>query len=339
MRRATSMLLLLGGVLPLLGASLAASPVAAQGSLGRMKIGTSGGLNTAIQPVLYAKSAGLFEKAGLAVETTDMVDDTTAVQALIGGQFDMLYTGAGTGMTAISRGADIKLVMSFAPWVDYLFLAPKGLNSLKEMEGKVLGVSKVGSLSHLAPVLALQREGVDVSKIRIVAIGNDAVRGQALAAGTINGAVLNGINAAQTLAAKPELHVIYNVGAVFRDSFMSTAVFARGAAIRDNPKAVGAAVKALIQASRDLQSNKRVAVEQAKRSGLPEPVSQATYDLLLGADVPYYGVDGGVNRKAVESTVQLLKEGNSLEKTPSFEEIVDPQFVNQALKDLGPYKP
>jgi hypothetical protein len=77
------LLLLVGGVLPLLGAFLAASPVAAQGSLGRMKIGTSGGLNTAIQPVLYAKSAGLFEKVGLAVETTDMVDDTTAVQALI----------------------------------------------------------------------------------------------------------------------------------------------------------------------------------------------------------------------------------------------------------------
>ena len=339
MRRATSMLLLLGGVLPLLGAFVAASPAAGQGSLGRIKVGTSGGINTAIQPVLYAKSAGLFEKVGVAVETTDMVDDTTAVQSLIGGQFDVLYTGAGTGMTAISRGADIKLIMSFAPWVDYLFITPKSITSLKEMEGKVLGVSKIGALSHLAPVLALQREGVDTNKVTFMAIGNDAARGQALAAGTISGAVLNGVNAAQTLAAKRDLHVIYNVGAVFRDNFMSTAVFARGPAIRDNPKAVTAVVRALIQASRDLQSNKRLAVEQAKKSGLPEAVSQATYDLLLAADVPYYGVDGGISRKAVDSTVQLLKEGGTLEKAPSFEEIVDLQFVNQVLKDLGAYKP
>jgi ABC-type nitrate/sulfonate/bicarbonate transport system substrate-binding protein len=244
MRRLVAKPAVVAGLLPLLVALVAIPAAFAQGSLGRIRIGTSGGLNTAIQPVLYAKGAGLFEKAGLAAETIDMVDDTTAVQSLIGGQFDVLYTGAGTGMTAISRGADIKLVMSFAPWVDYLFLAPKGLNTLKEMEGKVLGVSKIGALSHLAPLLALQREGVDTSKIKFVAIGNDAARGQALAAGTISGAVLNGVNAAQTLAAKKDIQVIYNVGAVFRDSFMSTAVFARGAAIRDNPKAVAATVKA-----------------------------------------------------------------------------------------------
>ena len=80
-------------------------------------------------------------------------------------------------------------------------------------------------------------------------------------------------------------------------------------------------------------------MEQAKKSGLPEAVSQATYDLLLGADVPYYGVDGGVSQKAVESTVKLLKDGGTLERSPSFAEIVDLQFVTQALKDLGPYKP
>lgn len=339
MRRVASGRVLVGGVLSLLIGALGGPTAFAAEALGPIKVGTSGGINTAIQPVLYAKSAGLFEKNGLAAQTIDMVDDTTAVQSLIGGQFEVLYTGAGTGITAISKGADIKLVMSFAPWVDYLFITPKGINSLKEMEGKVLGVSKLGALSHLAPVLALQREGVDTSKVKFVAIGNDAARGQALAAGTIHGAVLNGVNAAQILAAKRDLHVIYNVGAVFRDNFMSTAVFARGAAIKDRPKAVAAVVTALIQASRDLQSDKRRAVEHAKKSGLPEAVVQATYDLLLAADVPYYGVDGGVSRKAVESTVQLLKDGGTLERTPAFTEIVDVQFIEQALKDLGPYKP
>lgn len=335
----TSRILLVGGVLSLLLGAIGGPATDAAVTLGAVKVGTSGGINTAIQPVLYAKSAGLFEKYGLAAEVINMVDDTTAVQSLIAGQFDVLYTGAGTGMTAISQGADIKLVMSFAPWVDYLFIAQKGINSVKEMEGKVMGVSKIGALSYLAPLLALQREGVDTAKVKFLAIGNDAARGQALAAGTISGAVLNGVNAAQTLAAKPDLHVIYNVGAVFRDDFMSTAVFARGAAIKDNPKAVAAVVKALIHASRDLQSNKGLAVEQGKKSGLPESVVQATYDLLLTADVPYYGVDGGVSRKAIESTVKLLKDGRTIEKAPSFAEIVDPQFINQALKDLGPYKP
>jgi len=305
-----------------------------------VKIGTSGGLNTAIEPILFAKSSGLFAKNGLDVQLVDMVDDTTAVQGLIAGEFDMLYTGAGTGMTAIGRGADIKLVDAFSPWTDYQFVAQPEIKTLKDMEGHSLGVSKIGSLSYLAPIFALEKEGVDTKKIQFVAIGNDAARGRALASKTIQGCVINGVNAVVALKADPTLHVIYDVGTAFRDSAVSTAFFARGDAIKNKPQAVQAAVTALIQASRDLQSDKKVAVEQAIKSGLPADAVQGTYDLLFASPIAYYGVDGGINPKAIDSTIKLLKDSGDIEKskTVTVADIVDQRFVDQAMKTLGPYK-
>jgi ABC-type nitrate/sulfonate/bicarbonate transport system substrate-binding protein len=305
-----------------------------------VKIGTSGGLNTAIVPIQFAKSSGLFAKNGLDVQLVDMVDDTTAVQGLIAGEFDMLYTGAGTGMTAIGKGADIKLVDAFSPWTDYQFVTQANIKTLKDMEGNALGVSKIGSLSYLAPVFALEKEGVDVSKIQFVAIGNDAARGRALASKTIQGCVINGVNAVVALKADPTLHIIYDVGTAFRESAVSTAFFARGEAIKNKPQVVQAAVTALIQASRDLQSDKKLAVEQGIKSGLPADAVQGTYDLLFASPVSYYGVDGGINPKAIESTIKLLKGSGDIDKSKNVTvaDVVDQRFVDQAMKTLGPYK-
>lgn len=320
------------------GLALAGSLTMAAQAATAIKIGTSGGLNTSIQPILYAKSAGIFAKNGLEVQIVEMTDDTTAVQSLIAGEFDMLYTGAGTGMTAIGRGANIKLVSSFTPWADYQFLAQPDIKSLKDMEGKVLGVSKIGSISYLAPLFAMQKEGVDTKKVQFTAVGNDAVRGRALAAGTIQGAVLNGVNAMIALEAAPKLHIIYDVGTAFRDTAANTAVFARAEAIKSKPEVIAAAVKSLIEASRALQSDKKLAIEQATKTGLPAKAVAGTYDLLFKAPIPYYGVDGGVNEKAIESTAKLLKDNGDVDKLLSYKDIVEPRFVEQAVKELGPYK-
>ena len=110
------------------------SPATAQT---KIKIGTSGGINTVLVPLRYAFDAGIFKKRGLDVEFVDLVDDTTAVQSLISGEFDVLYTGAGAGITAIANGADIKLTNSLVPWTDYQFVTQGDINSLKDLEGKV----------------------------------------------------------------------------------------------------------------------------------------------------------------------------------------------------------
>jgi NitT/TauT family transport system substrate-binding protein len=323
----------------LIAVALLATALAGSASAETLRFGLSAGINTAVQPALYAKSAGLFAAAGLDVRFVDLNDDPTAVQALIANEFDMLYVGAGPGIVAISRGADIRLVSSFTPLSDSIFIARDEVKTLKDMEGRILAVAKVGSLSYITTLAAMRLEGVDISKVQIIAAGNDAAKAQMVAAGRVQGTTLNGIGAAPILKPGSGLHVIYDVGAALHDSLLNTAVFARGAFIRDHPEAVQGAVKALIQASRALQSDHKLAVTNAISTGLPADMIQPTYDHLFSLGMNYYGVDGGVRPPIVAATIKLLKDNGELDTSPEVAQVIDLRFMDAALAELGPYKP
>jgi NitT/TauT family transport system substrate-binding protein len=306
-------------------------------TLAPISIGKSGGVSTAMQPLLYAQAAGLFKKRGLDVNIISMADDTTATLSLISGAYDMLFTGAGPGLIPQSKGAEFKIVSSIGPRSDYQFVAQKSITSLKDLEGKKIAVSKVGSVSYIAPVIVLRNANVDISKIQFLGLGNDAARGQALIIGTVDAAPLIGVQTALVLKAGPNLHIIADIGAQFSE-FLYTAVFARDAAIKQKRASIAAAVEAMIEASRVLQSDKAVAVKQGIESGLPAEAIQIDYDALLASDVPYFGVNGGLNEKAIEAVWKTLKDDGSIATDLKYSAVVDPSFVDEAVKKLGPYK-
>jgi len=304
-----------------------------------LRFGISAGINTAVQPALYAKTAGLFAKYGIDATFTAMNDDPTAVQGLIANQYDMLYAGAGPGLIAIGRGADIRIVSSFTPVSDSVLIAQRDVRGIKDLPGRVLAVSKIGSLSYLMTVVTLKREGIDVDKVQILAAGNDTAKAQMVAAGRVDATTLNGIGVAPILGPDSTLHIVYDIGKALQGQLLNTVVFARGDFIRDHPEIVEAAVKALIEASRALQSDPALAVRQAVSTGLPAGPVQSTYDRLFAIGVPYYGVDGGIDRAIVGSTIATLHEFNVLDPAPTVDAAVDMSFVQAAIKALGPYKP
>jgi ABC-type nitrate/sulfonate/bicarbonate transport system substrate-binding protein len=301
-----------------------------------LTFGASGGISTATQPLFYAQAAGLFKKRGLDVSIMRMADDTTAVLSFVSGSFDMLYTSAAAAMVAQARNAEFKLVASIGPRSDYQLVTQKSIASLKEMEGKSMAVSKIGAVSYVAPVFVLKKAGVDVSKVRFLALGNDAARGQALVNATVDSAPLIGVQSVLALKNGPNLHRLVDVGAQFQD-FLYTGIYATSAAIKQKHDAVAAAVEALIEASRKQQSDKAAAVAQAVAMGLPEDAIQTNYDVLLASDVPYWGVNGGVTKVATEAAWDALKADGSLSADFKFESIADMSFAEQAVKKLGPY--
>ena len=304
-----------------------------------LKFCTSAGINPSIQPVLYAEKGKFFEKNGLKVELLHMNDSVTGLQAMLAGACDMVYTGAGTGMTAIAKSAPTKLVMSHTPWTEFVFIVQPEIKTMKDLEGKSVGISKVGALNYQATIFAFQQNGVDPNKVQLVSTGgNDSSRAAALVAKQIAGATVNALDGHRAIAGDPKLRMIYDVGSAFRDSFMGTAVFARSDAMAQKPEAVQAAVKALIESSRALQSDLTLTMQQAKASGLAPDAVEAVFPGLINGPAPYYGVDGGLNRKSIESTLVILKDSDAIEKIPTYEQIVEPRFVDAAVKELGAYK-
>jgi NitT/TauT family transport system substrate-binding protein len=299
----------------------------------------SGGLNSTSLPVYFANDGGPFSKRGLTVTVSDVSADTTALQGLVGTDYDAAFTSAGTGITALGSNAKIKLVSSVSPHLEYFFLAQKDIADLKGMQGKALGVSTPGSVSYLAPRVLLQQAGVDVDGLNVVSAGNDAARVQALTAKTIDGAVVNTVNTVAALKANPDLHVIADVGAQLANTFLNTAIIVRQDLIQNSADSVQSLVEGLIDASRTLQSDRTTAINYAMSTNqLPnESVAQA-YDMLTKSDTPFFGVDGGLQQAPFDATVQLLVQGGTIQAPVTWEQAADPSFISKAVDKVGPYK-
>jgi ABC-type nitrate/sulfonate/bicarbonate transport system substrate-binding protein len=282
----------------------------------------------------------LFKKYGLEVTIQSLPNDTVAFQGLVAKTYDLVFSAVSTAIVATASGAPVKAIVSPSPYLAYWFVTKKGINSYKEMEGKSLGVSSPGSVSAIVPIAVMRRNGVDVSKVKVVQIGPDADRGKALIAGTIDGAVVNPFVTIELLK-QPTLQSIADVGAEFKDDFFNAALFARPDAVADTSlKATFETfAEAIIDMNRQMWDNKQTFVAATEsQTALPAGSGPAVFDLIHQSASPYYGVDGGLPRSSFDATVRQLITDGQIKAPISFETVVDKQFVDAAIKKVGAYK-
>jgi hypothetical protein len=143
----------------------------------------------------------------------------------------------------------------------------------------------------------------------------------------------------QTTREAPDLQVLANAGADFSERFFANALVARSETVQNQAPLLQDAVIALTEAARVLQSDKARFVAFARaQPGLPGDAVDAAYDLLTKNEKPWYGVDGGLNPRAFDATVESLLANGQLKARVSFDTLVPRRFVDEMLKQLGPYK-
>jgi NitT/TauT family transport system substrate-binding protein len=127
-------------------------------------------------PYEVARSAGLFQNHGLAVELVYTRGGNAAVQALVGGAVDYAATSLDVAIQAYANvGADIRrfAVTGRLP-LFALVTAPKAANTIttiKQLEGKTVAVSALANADHALTLYLLKQAGADVSKVRFATMG------------------------------------------------------------------------------------------------------------------------------------------------------------------------
>src|SRR5262249_31221184 len=88
---------------------------------------------------------------------------------------------------AVEHGADLKLVSAatLLP-AQAMFSAKPNVHTLKDLEGKNVGVGAVGALVHQLTVSLLRKYDVDVTKVRFVTIGSNTDIFKGVMAGTVD---------------------------------------------------------------------------------------------------------------------------------------------------------
>jgi NitT/TauT family transport system substrate-binding protein len=91
--------------------------------------------------------AGLYQKHGADMELLFIGSSTTAVQALLGGDVDIVYSAAGAVVDANLSGADLVMVGCQYDRGQTSFFTTASNASVGELKGKAVGVSRFGAFS------------------------------------------------------------------------------------------------------------------------------------------------------------------------------------------------
>jgi len=93
------------------------------------------------------KEAGLYQKHGADLDLLYIGSSTKAVQALLGGDIDIMYSAAGAVVDANLAGADLAMIGCQYDQGQTSFFTSPSITSIAALKGKAVGVTRFGAFS------------------------------------------------------------------------------------------------------------------------------------------------------------------------------------------------
>jgi ABC-type nitrate/sulfonate/bicarbonate transport system substrate-binding protein len=138
---------------------------------------------------LIGKEKGFHQAYGLDVEFVVLPGDVDVMKSIVAGATESIEITPASPLTAIEKGAKLKIVASFMPGLNYVLFSKKDIKDLKDLYGRTVAVTAPNSFPELLLRTAMQRRGLDPSKVQLVQAGGDPDRVKALLAGKVDAAV------------------------------------------------------------------------------------------------------------------------------------------------------
>lgn len=147
-------------------------------------------VNVAFLPIYVTQDKGFFKDEGLDVLVVMFNAGATNLQAMIGGDVQIMAGGVPETVLARAGGADIKNFWAISNLMPFQIYGSPAMKSLKEGKGKKFAISRFGSLSEFLTRSALRQAGVDPKDVTMLQIGATPARFTTLAGGAVDATIL-----------------------------------------------------------------------------------------------------------------------------------------------------
>ena len=137
--------------------------------------------------------SGLFRKHGLEIEEVPIRDTLSAgVHSLLGVEILIGFGNPLAILQPVLNGADIALIGSHISLDNYGMGVNSSVSVIRDLKGKKIGVSALGSRSDLVARVILRRAGLDPARdVEVVAAGLSPTRALAISKNLVQGAPLS----------------------------------------------------------------------------------------------------------------------------------------------------
>jgi ABC-type nitrate/sulfonate/bicarbonate transport system substrate-binding protein len=252
----------------------------------------------------------------------------------VAGGLDIAGASSEPVITAMTRGAKMRSIFSYAHRLTVVMTAQETIRRLTDLRGKNLGIQEVGAFREVMTRAVLHSAGLtpqDVNYVPVSSAGYIA----ALMANKIDTAILHVDQAYMARTKKASLHVLVPLWEVMPSYWYGT-FSANEELLRKEPDLLARAVAAIIKAHRFMYRNKDRTLDLAsKHTGYPKEVLSPAYDALAAAKV--WPVNDGMPAEMVEVTINKMVEIGLLKENekPKVEQVMDRGPASAALAKLG----
>lgn len=157
----------------------------------KLRLGYSG-LSPATAMLWVTQEGKLFDKNNINADVL-FLRNNLGQSAMIAGEIDMGSYSASLMAPARVQGADLVMIVSFQQKLNYRLVVRPEIRTLAELRGKVLGVTRYGTVNDATMRLLMSKLGLDPDRdVRLIQVGDSApvVATSLIAGKTFDGALL-----------------------------------------------------------------------------------------------------------------------------------------------------
>ena len=284
--------------------------------------------------VYVAKDLGYFDEEGINLELAAFESGLQSLRGGVSRSVDILGASSEPVINAISRGAKIRSIFSYAHRLTVVMAAQESIRRPADLRGKNLGIQEVGAFREVMTRAVLHSAGLTQQDVNYVPVSSAGYI-TALIGNKIDTAILHIDQAYMARTKKASLHPLVPLWEIMPSYWYGT-FSTTEELLRKDSDLLARAVAAIIKAHRFMYRNKERTLDLAsKHTGYPKEVLGPAYDALAAAKV--WPVNDGMPAEMVQVTINKMVEIGLLKENekPKVEHVVDRGPANAALAKLG----
>ena len=277
--------------------------------------------------LIVAQKRGFFKEGNLEVDLVK-VRSGVALAGMVAGSIDYT-TSFGSSVAAMMRGMAVRGLMVFTAKPMEFLMGAKGVRSVQDLRGKIVGVNAIGQSEHLLTMRMLKVAGLDTEKdVKFHPLGDESMRFQGLILGQIHAATLGPQGVIE--GRKAGLNLLVSAADVVE--LPMAGIVATQTKIKGNLEQVKRLLRAGLKGLSYIGENRSGTIEVIQSwFRLENEIASATYDLALKA----YSHDGEVSEAGIRASMETARMTGKIEKELAPSEVVDFSFLREVRKGLG----
>ena len=250
-----------------------------------------------------------------------------ATQALIAGDLHF-STSAGSALSAMLRGAEIKVVYTNIDRPGYqLWSGHPEIKTLKDLVGKKVGVTSRGDTQELSVRLLLRKHGINANSVVYIPVGFGGTRLAALQAGTVDAVPLGAGDFAQLK--QPKGHMLGDAEKEIRFAYVGVAVSNR--LLARQPTLVERYLRAVIKGR---EYAKRYREQTIPIIGKYTQRQREFNEFDYGSTVPVLTPEGWVSDDVIRDDVAVRAELAGVQAPADYAKFFDYSITKKIYADL-----